>query len=246
MTIVLRYTLLFLFACTPFALRAADLTKADQLYAQRTETTGAAEALALYEQAAAANPSEVAPLWKAARATYWLADHAKAKKEKIALFEKGIAIAKKAVELDPKSIEAHFWLGGLYGSYGEVKGVMKSLALVKPIRQEMNAINQLDEKFQGGAGYRVLGIVDYKVPGIAGGSKKRAREQLEKAVAMDPSNAFNQYYMAEFLGTAGGDKKKALEHLDILKGLTPTADVDAADLKMMKERGERLRGQIGT
>lgn len=221
------------------------IREADELFAQRTETTGAHEALQLYEQAVSTQ-TQVEALWKAARACHWVADNAATKKDKVLFFEKGIALAEKAVALEPKSVEAHFWLGGLYGSYGETKGVLKSLSLVKPIRREMESVNRLNDKFQGGAGYRVLGIVDYKVPGFAGGSKKRALEQLNKALAIDPANAFNHYYAAEFFATAGNDKKKAAEHLDALSKLAPTDDVDAADLKMIQARGERLKAQTGT
>ena len=218
---------------------------ADKIFSTRTPETGADEALALYEKELQTQPTSAEAQWKAARACYWLADHGKSKKEKIKKFEQGIAFAEKAVALDPKSTDAHFWLSGLYGSYGELKGVLKSLALLKPIRTELHTINRLDDHYQGGAGYRILGIVDYKVPGFAGGSKKRARELLNKALAIDPNNPFNRYYMAEFLATAAGDKKTAREHLLILKDLAVNEDVDAPDLDQIKKKGEKLMTQIG-
>lgn len=221
------------------------MEQADQIYSTRTAETGAAEALALYEKIQANDPASSAAFWKAARACYWMADHASLKREKIKLFERGIAYAEKAVALDPRSVDSHFWLAGLYGSYGEAKGILKSLAMIKPIRNELNTINRLDDRYQGGAGYRILGIVDYKVPGFAGGSKKRARELLSKALAIDPTNPFNQYYVAEFLATAGGDKPKAREHLAVLKDLPLSDDVDAPDLAMIKVKGQKLLDQIG-
>lgn len=225
---------------------SAVIDQADKIYAVRTETSGGQEALTLYEQVLSSEPTNATALWKAGRACYWIAENAKNKKEKMAAFDKGIAYTLKATELDPKSIDSHFWLAGLWGSYGEAKGVLKSLALVKPIRKELETINRLNDQYQGGAGYRILGIVDYKVPGFAGGSKKRAVEELNKAMAIDPNNAFNRYYMAEFLGTAMGKKKEAIEHLDVLKSLSASTDVDLPDLKRIQAKGERLRVQIGT
>ncbi len=230
--------------CT--AALTSDLEQADALYATRTETTGASEALALYEKAINADKSAVTAAWKAARACYWIGEHSEAKRDKLEYFQRGLRWATKATELDPKSVEAHFWVAGLNGSYGETKGILKSLMLLKPIRKELDTINRLNDRYQGGAGYRVLGIIDYKVPGLAGGSKKRAREQLNKALMIDPNNPFTQYYLAEFLFTAEADKKQALEHLDTLQKLSVSDDVDGPDLKMIQQKGERLRRQIGT
>lgn len=217
----------------------------DALYELRDEEKGAPEALAAYEKAIAKDPALVEAYWKASRAWYWIADHKTKRKEKIEGFEKGIEYAKKAIELNHDSVDAHFWLGGNYGTYGETRGILKSLALVKPIRKEMEAVIRIDPRYQGGAGYRVLGIVDYKVPGFAGGSKKRAHENLQKALEIDPENAFNNYYMAEYYDRIG-ERYKALDHLKILESATPTRDVDPPDLKLMQGRGQKLKKKMGS
>lgn len=222
---------------------AGLMEQGDEFYAGRTAASGAAEALGFYDKVLVEDPENAEAQWKAARSLYWMADHASLTREKLKLFQEGIARAEHTVETHPKSVEARFWLGGLYGSYGEAKGILKSLALVKPIRKEMEAINRLDDQFQGGAGYRVSGIVDYKVPGFAGGSKKRALENLNKALAIDPNNAFTRYYLAEYFQITG-KQQEAMEHLNALEKLEPTRDVDGPDLAMMKERGEKLRQKL--
>lgn len=229
---------------SPLTAAPADtIQQADGIFAARTDFSGAEQALSLYKKVMEENPDNIEAQWKAARAIYWIADHSTSTKDKLRLFEEGIKMAEKTVQLDPKSVDAHFWLGGLYGSYGETKGVLKSLALVKPIRREMDAINRLDDTYQGGAGYRVMGIVDYKVPGFAGGSRKRAIENLNKALEIDPNNAFTRFYLAEYFQLTK-NKAKALEHLDALEKIEPTKDVDAPDLKMMKARGAELRKRV--
>ncbi len=238
-TLVLFATGTTVFAADPFDL----MNQADALYKSRTEMAGGLESAELYEQAASSDTASAVPVWKACRSYHWAADHTVDKKKKLALFEKGMETCKKAITLEPKSIEAHFWLGAMYGSYGEAKGVLKSLALVKPIRAEMDAVIRLDDRYKGGGGYRVLGIVDYKVPGFAGGSKKRALERLNKAIGIDPDHAFNQYYIAEYFSITG-DEKNALEHLDILEKMMPTSDVDMADLSKIQEKGKKLRANL--
>ncbi len=229
---------LFLAASATNAL-AAD-PEADRAFAGRQDLALAARALELYEKAAAQNPSSAEAQWKAASAAHWIADRAENRKEKLRMFQKGIDHSRAAVKLDPDSPQAHFWLGANYGSFGEAKGVLKSLALVGPIRKEMQELIRIDDKFQGGGAYRVLGIVDYKVPPFAGGSKKRALENLKKALAIDPTNAFTHFYLAEYYAVVG-KKDQAREHLKILETLPAAADVDAADLAMIQEKGRAFK-----
>lgn len=227
-----------------FTARAADpeIVAGDAAFAARTASAGADVALAHYEKAFT-GPDGATARWKAARALHWLGDQATDKKAKTAYFEKGIEGAKAAVAASPDRPEARFWLAALYGSYGEARGVLKSLKLVGPMREQLDAVNRIDEKYQGGGALRVLGVIDYKVPGFAGGSKKRAIERLEKCIAIDPSNAYNQYYMAEGLAEVGR-KKEAIAHLDALATLGTNVDVDGPDLANIRAKGEALRRKI--
>ncbi|MFN0117130.1 MAG: tetratricopeptide repeat protein [Elusimicrobiota bacterium] len=215
------------------------LEQVDQIYRSRTVSTGAAETLPLLEKIILQDSHHLEANWRKARSLYWIADHATNKKEKLRFFEEGISICEALIQKYPNSSDAHFWLSAHYGSYGENKGIMKSLALLKPIKRELNEIIRIDDHFQGGAGYRILGIVDYKVPGIAGGNKKRAKEYLDKAMAIDPEHAFNNYYMAEYFFVVG-PKKEAKPYIEKLLQLTPTADVDLPDLLDLQKKGKKL------
>jgi len=216
--------------------------KGDSLYKNRSGLKNASEALALYEKGIEVAP-HVEAYWKASRAAWWIGDHTATKKEKLKSFQKGIEYSKKGIALDPNSVESHFWLGANYGSYGESRGVLKSLFLVKPIRKEMEEVLRIDPPFEGGGGYRVLGVVDYKVPEFSGGNKKRALERLTKAYDIAPRNPFTNYYLAEYYVLT---KKKDLarKHLGLLATLTE-ADADPADLDMMKKKGEKLAVSLG-
>jgi len=237
-------TALFLSVMNPVSAIAAnaEIAAGDAAFAARTATTGAAEALALYEKAGE-GPDAVEARWKAVRALHWLGDQSTARKAKSDYFERGITAAQAAVAATPDRPEARFWLAALYGSYGESRGVLKSLKLVGPMREQLEAINRIDERYQGGGALRVLGVIDYKVPGFAGGSRKRAIERLERAVTIDPANAYNQFYLAEGLFEVGR-KEEVLEHLDTLAGLGTNADVDGPDLATVKKKGEELRKKL--
>ncbi len=196
------------------------LAEADAAYAERANLTAARMSLEMYQKIAEANPANAEAYWKASRAAWWVGDQAENAKEKMNLFNLGIDLAKKAIAADANSVEGHFWLGGNYGSYGETKGVLKSLFLVKPIRQEMDDVVRLNPAYEGGAGQRVLGVLDYKVPGFAGGNKKRAEQRLLQAYSLDPKNPYTVYYLGEYYHTMGKKEKasgylKSLETLDV-------------------------------
>jgi len=208
-------------------------SEADAAYAKREDPPQAKIALVYYERAlflSAASSAAVAgahaPIelyWKASRAAWWLGKNAGSRKDQLADFQKGIDFARKATELDPDCVEAHFWLGGNEGSYGEAKGVLKSLFLVKRIRREMAEVIRINDHYLGGGAYRVLGVVDYKVPGFAGGSKTRAERELRKALKMDPSDPFTHYYLAELYRMTHRPEKAQAE-IDALRTLRVPPD----------------------
>ena len=173
------------------------------------------KALECYEKALAIEPENVTASWKYAQASYTLGVHTDGDEEKIAIFKKGIDIAKRAVSIDDKSVESHFWLGVSYGKYGEAKGVMNSLALVEPIKAEMAKVIELDEAFDGGGAHRVLGRLYHKLPGVAGGSTELALSHLKKAIEFSEARLLNHLFIAEvYIGE--DDVANAKKHLKIV------------------------------
>lgn len=242
----MRVNLLFLLFFCGVALpcRADILDDADQIYQERLDPLKAKMALELYQKAIVDYPGSVEALWKASRTAWWVGDQSGTRHEKINFFNLGISYAQEALKKSSDCVEAHFWLGGNYGSFGEEKGVLKSLFLVKPIRQAMEEVNRIDDRFEGGGGYRVLGVLDYKVPGFAGGNRKRAQEMLEKAYAIDPEDPYTLFYLAEYYLTIG-DKDQTLKWLDALDALTlPDDDPQKPDAVVVKTKGIDLRKRV--
>lgn len=101
----------------------------------------------------------------------------------------------ESVALSSASADAHFWLGVALARYGEAKGAVKSLYLVKPIRAQMHRTLELDPG-HGGA-HHVLGQVLWKLPRIVGGDKKGALAEFEAAVRLSPRYTANYVPLAE-------------------------------------------------
>lgn len=229
----------FAYAATVAALDAPDLIRlADDAYAQRTDPAFAGLALETYEQAIAADSVSPEAAWKAARAAWWVGEFSETKKFKTQFFQQGINFAKTALERDPDCAEAHFWLGVNYGSFGETRGVLKSLFLVKPIREAMENVLRLNEQIAGGGAHRVLGVVDYKVPGFAGGNRRRSLERLQKAKEIDPSDPFNLYYLAEYYATIGQVEKAKAAIADL--EAAPVPDHLAPEWELTKTKADAL------
>lgn len=215
------------------------IVQADAAYAKREDVTQDKIAMLTYEKAALSDPSHaVEASWKASRAAWWLGEHDAARADRLEDYQKGMDDARKAIARNPDCVEAHFWLGANEGSYGDTKGVMKSLGMVKPIRHEMAEVIRINDHYDNGSAYQILGVVDYKVPGFIGGNKTRAREELQKALVIGPNDPFHHYYMAEYWKITG-DKEKLNAELVALRTLQPTPDL-IPETKMLQQRADRV------
>ena len=202
---------------------ASLLERARAAYAKRAESSQALGAVKLFKEAAAADPKAYDAFWEGARACYFYGNYTMADasdSDKMAIFQDGIDRAKAAVALKPDGVEGHFWLGVLYGVYGEAKGIFKSLAMVPDIKAEMAKCLALDPAVEGYGPDRVLGRLFYKLPGFKGGDNKKSIEHLEKSLEGAPTNALTKLYLAETYKSEGM-KDKALAQLKGILDMTP-------------------------
>jgi hypothetical protein len=215
------------------------IAQADTAYSKREDVPQAKIAMLTYQRAAVMNSTRsVECYWKASRSAWWLGENSADREAKLHYFTTGMDFARQAVAISSDSIEGHFWLGANSGSYGKAKGVLKSLALVKPIRHEMEEVIRLDDHFLNGAAYRVLGVVDYKVPAIVGGSKARAKEELDKALSMGAQEPFIHYDLVDYYKTIGDDAE-AKSELAVLHSLQVSPDL-APELKLLQAEADKI------
>jgi tetratricopeptide (TPR) repeat protein len=213
----------------------------DDLYTQRADLAKAKEAQAKYEAALAAKEDDYGASWRLARILYWIGDHTPANDAKKQLFQQGIDHAKKAVELGPDRADGHFWLGVCYGVYGEAKGVLKSLSLVKPIKAEMRRVLEIDPAYDRGGADRVLGRVYHQLPGFAGGSEKLSLQHLQKAVEYGPHVGLNLLYLSDTYVSLDRveDARKALETILTMEPMPDLLPETAEEQAQARQRLER-------
>lgn len=171
--------------------------RADELYAARDNIDNLKQLVILMEQSAVRDPKNYEAWWRLARARYYAGDREKDQAKKERLFLSGVDAAKKAIELDDKRVEGHFWYAANEGEYADLKGALQSLGLVKTIRREFESALAINPAYENGTIFSALGQIDLNLPRILGGNEKRGIERLEAGLKVGPDNAELKVTLAE-------------------------------------------------
>jgi len=130
-----------------------------------------------------------------ARGYMRLGDVSKGDKEKIALYEKGQAAGKKAVEVaGGKHADGLFWATANMATIGRTRGVMNSLFMIGDLRKGMNEVLATNPNYHFAR--NTLGEIDHAVPGFAGGSDDRAEKAYLEVLRRDPHFTATMVLMA--------------------------------------------------
>ncbi len=186
----------------------------DRLLSRGDNTAQDQQALAILESAVATDGKNYDLLWRAARAAYYVGDFGEPA-DKLKFFEKGIAIALRAIALQPNEVEGHFWLAASYGGKAQLVGALKALSTVKKIREEMQTVVKLNDAYENGNAYLALGEIDREMPSVMGGNKKRGLSLFEQGLKVAPENLDLKVALAKAYQDAGrkDDAKRLLEEV---------------------------------
>jgi hypothetical protein len=176
--------------------RVSAYCDVDELYFTRNHEDNLERSIKKLEEILKDNPQEeVNTRWRRCRSLVARGEKREKKADRLADYELARQDCENAVALSSGSADAHFWYGISMGRWGEAKGIMKAMFLIKPIRNEMAETLRLDPQ-QGGA-HRVLGEMLWQIPGFAGGDKRAALTEYETAVKMSPTHSTNYQVLAE-------------------------------------------------
>jgi tetratricopeptide (TPR) repeat protein len=120
-------------------------------------------------------------------------------------FEALAAKAHKVAETYPNRAEPLIWDGIIVSTLAGAKGGLGALSLAKDAKAMYEQALKLNPNALDGSAYNSLAVLYYKVPGwpIGFGDKARARELLDKAVAVNPKGVDVNYFFGEFLVETG-------------------------------------------
>lgn len=104
--------------------------------------------------------------------------------DKLAGYERGQDVAKRAIDLAPRSPEAHLWYAANLGRWAITKGKLRAAFLLGTLKQEIQTVLDLDPNHVGGLA--LAGSFYLETPGFMGGDVARAEACERKALAIDP------------------------------------------------------------
>lgn len=221
---------------------AADETKqADQLYGQREDLMQIRRGIVALRQALTQDPGNYEAAWKLSKFNYYLATHTADTKERDDAFKAGIEAGKTAVQLQNEKPDGHFWLGANYGGAAE-HSTIQGLATVSDIRSEMETVLRLDQGYQNGSAYMVLGLVYLNAPEIVGGDPTKAVEEMEKGLPFGEPNAFLHLHLAEAYKKVGRNDD-ARRQLKKILDMTPDPNY-LPEYKEASAAAQKLLDQI--
>jgi tetratricopeptide (TPR) repeat protein len=171
------------------------------------------QAIQRLEAHLAKEPQDGEALWLTAKAYLYLADYTEDGKEE--LLETGKSHAEAAIEALPSSPHPYFWHASLMGRLGQTRGILSSLFMVKPMKEDLEQTIELDPHYADA--HWVLSQLYHQAPGfpLSIGNKKLSLQHAEKAVELDSANLEYQLQLAVAL-EYNGRKEEAIQ---ILEGL---------------------------
>jgi len=143
-------------------------------------------------------PTNTAALVAFSRAAFDWAEYSRKDSEREDVALRGIDAARAAINREPNNAAAHYWLGMNLGQLARTKS-LGALKLVHEMEDEFIRALNLDENYDYAGPDRSLGLLYRDAPGwpTSIGSKKKAREHLERAVKLHPEFPDNQLALLE-------------------------------------------------
>lgn len=190
----------------------------------------AQQAFVRAQQDWAAHPEDAAAACALGRATYDWADFATNAAQRAAVAEVGIAACQQLLARDPGSAAGHYYLGIDYGELAEAEAPsIAAYKLIRDIEHEFKVAAELDEGLDYGGPVRCLGLLYRDAPGwpISIGSRRKARELLDRAAALAPDFPENQMNLLEshVIWRQAADAEASWQKL---KALWPVAQTNLA------------------
>ena len=192
-----------------------ELVKAGELYRHRENRDSLTSAVKTYETIleqipqgeAACSSSRAYVLASLARCCFKLASyHARNNKEKAALYEKGEAYARKAMQTDPSNVGGYYWMAQNIGEHGSISKwyFLNRKSEFEEALKKAEVLDNPQEPYDYSGIYRTLAA--YNTPRFLWGDLEKAVEYANK-MEDSPRYLCNLSVLADLYWKS--DKKKA-------------------------------------
>jgi tetratricopeptide (TPR) repeat protein len=165
-------------------------------------------------EAAVATGASAETLIELSRAWFLTGEfRAQVEAERVAAYERGSEIARRAIAAAPRNDRTHLWLVLNTGRTAELKGVVRAVALVSTIREESEIILKLNPS--SADGLIVAASLAAEMPALLGGDRNKAEALFKRALEVDPHQTGGRLELARFYVNARRwrDAQRELQHI---------------------------------
>lgn len=229
----------------------------DAAWAKRSNREDLLAAIGLYEKAVSADTTNLDVLTKLARAYYFLADgHTMDDPEQqIAIYDKGIVAAERALALDPafkanaykpevlnamdpKFAPAMYWAASNLGKWARLKGFMTLLKYKDTAKALIEAMAPKAPTYFYYGADRYWGSYNALAPS---GTLEKSKEHYEKSMAAAPGMLSTKVLYADLYATKAQDKALYKRLLEEVLAADANADAEIApENAVEQEKARRL------
>ena len=165
-------------------------------------------------QAAAEREPTPELLSELARAWFLLGEfQARNDRERLAAYDRGREIARRAVAAAPRNERAHVWYALNTARWAGTRGIMRAVSVLPTLREEAATILSLNPASV--EGHTLAGGLAAELPAMLGGDRSRAEEHFRKALEADPRRTGARVELARlYIATRRyADAERELEHV---------------------------------
>ena len=161
--------------------------------------------------------------------------------EKLAAYGRGRELGQRAVELAPRSHDAHLWYAINTGRWGQARGMLRAMFLLPTIREEIDILFAIDPRSV--RAHSLAGNVFLRLPALFGGDRDKAETHFRKALEIDPRYTVARVDLAQVHITKGRLAEARRELRRVLDEPAPTivADWTVKDVPRARELLESIK-----
>ena len=134
--------------------------------------------------------------------------------KKLATFQEGARLAKKALEQQESSVDAHFLYAANLGKAVQLQGLVAAALSLQTLKNHVNRMLELDAEYA--PAHHMLGRMYEDLPWFLGGDTEAADAHLKKAISLDARYAPARLDLGKWYLKHGRSQEAAKEFIRVL------------------------------
>ena len=161
--------------------------------------------------------------------------------KKLASFQEGARLAKKALEQEETSANAHFLYAANLGKAAQLQGLITVALTLQTLKSHVNRVLELDQEHA--PAHHMLGRMYEELPWFLGGDPEAAGKHLKKSISLDARYAPGRLDLGKWYLKHGRSQEAAKEFIRVLE--TPPLKKRWIWKRIHRPQAQILLRQIG-